>query len=159
MSQILHGVFSQATTWTIHFTRKNISKNDHLPLTVRWVMLETVPYLLLAVHVKLPESSENTSAITKVQISSAANQSNIIIVHSTYVKPTQKCLAHTTAVFKKNSHHCSAWFSFTNVNCIGSFHIKWQPAAMGSSWYSIHTNFNICNINENKQVLATFRKL
>ena len=41
-------------------------------------MLDTVPYLLLAVHVKHPESSANTSAMTKVQISSKANKAEMV---------------------------------------------------------------------------------
>lgn len=40
------------------------------PFTLRFAVLETVPYLLLAVQVKVPESSGKTSAITKVHISS-----------------------------------------------------------------------------------------
>lgn len=42
-------------------------------------MLDTVPYLLLAVHVKHPESSANTSAMTKVQISSKANETEWLL--------------------------------------------------------------------------------
>lgn len=42
----------------------------YLPFTFKKAMLEVVPYLLLAVHVNMPESSEKTSAITKVHISS-----------------------------------------------------------------------------------------
>lgn len=46
----------------------------HSPLTASCAMLDTVPYLLLAVHVKHPESSANTSAMTNVQISSVCQQ-------------------------------------------------------------------------------------
>ena len=48
----------------------SLTARERSPLTSNWAMLDTVPYLLLAVHVKHPESSENTSAMTKVQISS-----------------------------------------------------------------------------------------
>lgn len=41
-----------------------------LPFTFSAAMLETVPYLLQAVQVNVPESSGKTSAITKVHISS-----------------------------------------------------------------------------------------
>lgn len=43
---------------------------DVLPLTLSAAVLDTVPYLLLAVQVNSPESSGKTSAITKVHISS-----------------------------------------------------------------------------------------
>lgn len=41
-----------------------------LPLTLSAALLDTVPYLLLAVQVNIPESSGKTSAMTKVHISS-----------------------------------------------------------------------------------------
>lgn len=41
-----------------------------LPLTLSAAVLDTVPYLLLAVQVNIPESSGKTSAMTKVHISS-----------------------------------------------------------------------------------------
>jgi len=51
---------------------------ESLPLTSSCAMLDTVPYLLLAVHVKHPESSANTSAMTKVQISSKVNKAEMV---------------------------------------------------------------------------------
>lgn len=41
-----------------------------LPLTFRVAVLDVAPYMLLAVQVKVPESSGKTSAMTKVHISS-----------------------------------------------------------------------------------------
>lgn len=41
-----------------------------LPLTFSSEELDTVPYLLVAVQVNIPESSGKTSAMTKVHISS-----------------------------------------------------------------------------------------
>lgn len=41
-----------------------------LPLTLSAAVLDTVPYLLLAVQVNVPESSGKTSAMTNVHISS-----------------------------------------------------------------------------------------
>lgn len=41
-----------------------------LPLTLSAAVLDTVPYLLLAVQVNIPESSGKTSAMTRVHISS-----------------------------------------------------------------------------------------
>lgn len=49
------------------------SKTEVLPLTLSAAVLDTVPYLLLAVQVNTPESSGKTSAMTKVQISSRGN--------------------------------------------------------------------------------------
>lgn len=41
-----------------------------IPFTLSPAILETVPYLLLAVQVNVPESSGKTSAMTSVHISS-----------------------------------------------------------------------------------------
>lgn len=46
------------------------SKTEVLPLTLSAAVLDTVPYLLLAVQVNTPESSGKTSAMTRVHISS-----------------------------------------------------------------------------------------
>lgn len=45
-----------------------------LPLTFRAAALDTVPYLLLAVQVNIPESSGKTSAMTRVHISSRGKE-------------------------------------------------------------------------------------
>lgn len=57
---------------TVHCVILNITlhASEGLPFTFSAAILETVPYLLLAVQVNVPESSGKTSAITKVHISS-----------------------------------------------------------------------------------------
>lgn len=62
------------TTKTLKLPLPSLTARERSPLTSNWAMLDTVPYLLLAVQVKHPESSENTSAMTKVQISSVCQQ-------------------------------------------------------------------------------------
>lgn len=47
-----------------------VKEKEVLPLTLSAAVLDTVPYLLLAVQVNIPESSGKTSAMTSVHISS-----------------------------------------------------------------------------------------
>lgn len=47
-----------------------MKEKEVLPLTLSAAVLDTVPYLLLAVQVNIPESSGKTSAMTSVHISS-----------------------------------------------------------------------------------------
>ena len=51
-------------------TDKQVQVYSVLPLTLSAAVLDTVPYLLLAVQVNIPESSGKTSAMTRVHISS-----------------------------------------------------------------------------------------
>lgn len=51
-------------------SRRATCGGGFLPLTFSAALLDTVPYLLLAMQVNIPESSAKTSAITKVQMSS-----------------------------------------------------------------------------------------
>lgn len=52
---------------------------EMVPFTLSAAILDTVPYLLLAVQVNIPESSGKTSAMTKVHISSKGKTRKVIV--------------------------------------------------------------------------------